>query len=503
MPQNPSRKALIVGAGFAGLATGCYLQRNGYQTEILEMGFETGGVSVSWKRKGYTFDSATNWIPGSSPALNFHRYMSEIVDWDKLQIIDFEVFQRIEAPDGSHLTVYADAERLRREMLRVAPEDRATIDEFCGAIKHVRNLQLPIDKPFDLYGIGDVAALLTKHFGLIPFTLKWRPLTIEQFARRFTNRSLRESFLKIFPAHGDFSVLGLITSLGWMNMQSTGYPIGGSARFVEVVEEKYRELGGTIRFGAKVEEILVGDGTAKGVRLAGGEACESDLVVSAADGHSTIFGMLKGAYTDRKTRRIYESRGLFPAMLQISLGVTRDFPDECHTMVIPLDPPLQMGNDRNVACMKVRIGNFDSTLSPEGTTSVVIVLRTTDYRHWTDLRSTDKEAYRKEKQRVLDAVVEALERRFGSVRENIAVTDVATPATYVRYTGVWQGSYQGWMPTPKVIGRSMRRTLPGLNRFYMAGQWIDPPGGLPRVMISGRHTAQLICHHDRRPFVAS
>jgi phytoene desaturase len=58
----------------------------------------------------------------------------------------------------------------------------------------------------------------------------------------------------------------------------------------------------------------------------------------------------------------------------------------------------------------------------------------------------------------------------------------------------------GWLPTPEVINTRVKRTLPGLANFYMAGQWVTPGGGVPPCLYSGRHVAQILCHHDGKPF---
>jgi phytoene dehydrogenase-like protein len=44
------------------------------------------------------------------------------------------------------------------------------------------------------------------------------------------------------------------------------------------------------------------------------------------------------------------------------------------------------------------------------------------------------------------------------------------------------------------------KTLPGLDNFYMAGQWVEPGGGVPAVLPSGRQVVQIICHRDGVPF---
>jgi phytoene dehydrogenase-like protein len=57
------------------------------------------------------------------------------------------------------------------------------------------------------------------------------------------------------------------------------------------------------------------------------------------------------------------------------------------------------------------------------------------------------------------------------------------------------------MMTPEAFRTTIARTLPGLDNFYMAGQWVMPGGGVYPVLYSGRHAVQLLCHQDGRPFV--
>ena len=60
------KSIIIIGAGLAGLSTGCYAQMNGYKTQIFEMQNKPGGVCVSWQRKGYSFDYAVHNVFGIS-----------------------------------------------------------------------------------------------------------------------------------------------------------------------------------------------------------------------------------------------------------------------------------------------------------------------------------------------------------------------------------------------------------------------------------------------------
>jgi phytoene dehydrogenase-like protein len=121
--------------------------------------------------------------------------------------------------------------------------------------------------------------------------------------------------------------------------------------------------------------------------------------------------------------------------------------------------------------------------------------------------TAEPERYEAEKKRVALTVIKQLEKRFPGFEGQVEVADVATPLTYERYTGNWQGSMEGWLITPETMdmmmgSKRMKKTLPGVENFYMIGQWVEPGGGLPPAAMSGRNVMQLICRRDGRPFVA-
>jgi phytoene dehydrogenase-like protein len=76
--------------------------------------------------------------------------------------------------------------------------------------------------------------------------------------------------------------------------------------------------------------------------------------------------------------------------------------------------------------------------------------------------------------------------------------DVSTPSTVIRYTNNWKGSFEGWVLSPRIGFKSMKKRLPGLRNFYMVGQWVEPGGGLPAAIMSGRNVCQIICKEDKK-----
>ena len=125
----------------------------------------------------------------------------------------------------------------------------------------------------------------------------------------------------------------------------------------------------------------------------------------------------------------------------------------------------------------------------------------TSYEYWMGLKKNDVQRYRAEKRRVVQDAIAALEQRFPGLASQIERSDIATPATFVRYTGNWQGSYEGWLPTPRLVGRRLSYTLPKLKNFYMAGHWVVAGGGVPSAALAGRYVAHMICAQFRKKFV--
>jgi phytoene dehydrogenase-like protein len=94
-----------------------------------------------------------------------------------------------------------------------------------------------------------------------------------------------------------------------------------------------------------------------------------------------------------------------------------------------------------------------------------------------------------------------LEKRFPGIGQQIEVADVATPMTMLRFTGNGHGyrAPASAMMWALFTGHRLSQTLPGLENFYMAGQWAGT-GGVPLVAAMGRDVAHAICQADGRPF---
>jgi len=478
-----NKKVLIVGGGIAGLCTGVYLRRLGFDTEILEMHTISGGLATAWRKGGFTFENCIHWLVGSKDGGQLNASWKEVFDIGRLEFFDDPVFQVLER-GTDRVTIYRDPDRLEAELLAKAPEDAAAVKEFVGLVRKIAGVRMPEGDTF-LENIGAYLSLVPR----LPTLSRYGRLTLADYSRRFTNPILQKFFL---AGISELSLLAIVFSLAWMAQGNAGYPIGGSLRMMSLIEESYRKLGGRIRFMARVERILVENGRAVGVALEDGEELRADIVVSAADGHATIFDMLEGKFTDDRIRRIYQTFKPFPSYVQVSLGVDADLRGEPGAVVLLLDEDIQVDPQTTEDAVAFRVFNFDPTFAPAGQTAVVCVLTTYNHEYWCGLREKDAVRYEAEKERVAAAVTAVFESRFLKARGSIRVVDVATPATIVRYTGNWRGSMEGWLYTPATGVKPLPCVLPGLGSFYMVGQWISPGGGLPAGLMTGKAVSKRI-----------
>jgi phytoene dehydrogenase-like protein len=213
--------------------------------------------------------------------------------------------------------------------------------------------------------------------------------------------------------------------------------------------------------------------------------------------------LLGGRYVDDEVRGYYDSLPRFPSVVQVSLGVARDPSAEPHHVSFPLDEPLRIVREA-VDRLALKHYCYDTTLAPAGK-SMLTMLIPSSYEPWKRL-SEQRERYDAEEEEVAAAVIARLGRRFPGLAGQVEVVDVATPLTYERYTGNWEGCFEGWLPTAQTIrvaGPSgMKKTLPGLGSFHMVGQWVEPGGGPPPAATSGRRLIETLCREGGRRFVA-
>jgi len=486
------KSVIIIGAGIGGLSTACYAQMNGYRTQVLEMHSVPGGVCTAWQRDGYTFDACIHNLAGSSPASPFHAMWRELGVLPATVMYRYDELVQAERLDGTPLTLYTDLDRLEFHMKRLAPADAIAIEAFIAAARQFMAT--------DLLGLAMAGPWQRiKALAHLPLLVKYGRITLSEYARRFRDPFLRRAFPTLVYDWPDQSVMMLLAFLAGAQKGDLGWPVGGSKIFAGRIAQRLTELGGAIDYRVKVRSILVEADRAVGVRLSDGSERRADIVVSNANGFTTIFDMLGGRYTNRAIRRYYRSPvDRIEMGIHVSLGVNADLSHEPHAIVLPLQRPIDIAGEMRERLYVEPFG-FDASLAPPGRTALKVVFATS-FRYWQQL-AADPERYAAEKRRIADTVIGALDPRFPGLRSMVETIDVATPMTTLRFTGngtAYRGSI-GAMAMALLTGRRLSQTLPGLAGFYMVGQWAGV-GGVSSVAAMGRDVARAICRADGKTF---
>jgi phytoene dehydrogenase-like protein len=464
---------------------------NGYDTTILEMHDRPGGMCTSWQRKGYTFDYCIHNLAGTRPGSRLSQMWDELGAFKGTEVIDHEIFQRVESHDGKEFNLYCDLDRLERHMKEISPDDSKVIDEFVNAARSFSKV--------DFFGMsmgGSKLGMISKMGKL----MKYGKMTIEEFSSKFKDPFLRRAFRTVQYNMAEIPMMVILVFMAGFDNGDLGWPKGGSFEFSKRIESRFIELGGEIRYRHKVKRIIVDNNRAVGVEMEDGSEQFADIVISAADGHSTIFGMLDGRYISDRIRSYYEVIPKNePFGIEVNLGVNRDVSSEPHAITLLLEVPLRI-EDREEDSVFLELFDSDSGLCPRGK-GVIKADLVGSYEYWKALRD-DMERYRAEKDEVASRVIDVLEKRFPGLKDQIEVVDVTTPVTCERYTNNLHG-YQSWpskVDINKVMKEGLSRTLPGLYGFFMVGQWAGAAVGVSTVALMGRKTVEDICKMDRKKF---
>ena len=427
-----------------------------------------------------------------------HQYWNELIDLDQLEFHFYSELYRVIDTNGNTVRFYTDPDKLEEELISIAPEDTNFIHSFIKAVKHLSKYDTQLSTPLELSTPLDYFLSQFKTAPYLGYLVKWQK-SMQDMTRNcrslLLKRVLNLDFFSRFP------VYFLLFSLANLHNKNAGYPIGGSLPFALALEKAYRELGGKLYYNSKVTQINVENDRAVGITLESGEIYHgADVVISAADGHYTIFEMLAGKYRSQKIDELYQKHPMWPSAVLVSLGLSRTFKKEDSQLEMWLKEPFVVDEQSRLDSLPITIYNFDPTLAEEGKTCLRTILKTPNFQYWYDLRKNDSIRYGREKKQIAENLIAILDRQLGNIIPHVEVIDVSTPATFYKFTNNWKGCTQGWEWLPGLIPETIKKELPGLEGFYMIGQWVMPGGGVSSALITGRDIARIICKRDKKKF---
>ncbi len=366
------KSVIVVGAGMAGLSAGCYARMNGYKTTILEMHSVPGGLCTAWKRKGYTFDISMHMLTGSKSG-PFHQLWQELGVMENRRFHYHDETCTVES-GGRKLVFSADGQRLEEQLVALSPADAELSREFVRLVAGPQMMGAVSLKPTELAGFGD---FLRMTFAVLPLLRTFRRYgkqTIQEFAAQFKDPFLRQAVRMFIDGVGwpmpRFPMAGLAGFLK-SSVSEAGVPIGGSQSVAFAIAERFKQLGGELRLKTRVDDVLVEDDRAIGVKLADGTNVRADEVIWAGDGHTLIFDVFDGRYADDRVCRMYKEWTLVRPLVHVCLGVNRDMSCEPARLAWELEKPITVAGEERTWFSAIH-HSFDPTMAPEGKAAVEV-----------------------------------------------------------------------------------------------------------------------------------
>ena len=476
--------AVVVGSGFGGLGAAIRLQARGYRTTVLEMRDQPGGRAYVYRDKGFTFDAGPTIL--TAPFLIDELFaLAGKKTSDYVEIVPCSPFYRIVFPDGRTFDYTGNPAEIAAEVAKFSPDDVAGYHAFAAKSEEIFDraftdlADVPFNSFLDMVKVAPDLIRLRSHESVHTLV-----------ARHIKHPLLRQvfSFHPLLVGGNPFASSSIYAMIHHLERKwGVHFAMGGTGALVAALVRLFEEMGGTFRLNAKVEELLLKDGRACGVRLAGGETVPADVVVSNADVanfyRKAVPAAARRTWTDRKLERQKYSMGL----VVIYFGTDRTWPELAHHTIVL--GPRYKGLLDDIFGKKVLADDFslylhaptrtDPSLAPPGGETFYVLSPVPHLGGNVDWEAK-KEAY-------ADAILASLETLCPGLRSHIVTKRIVTPADFERDYDAYLGSAFQFEPllTQSAWFRphNVSEDVPGL---YLVGAGTHPGAGVPGVLSSAK-----------------
>ena len=495
MPRDlpgSTKTAVVIGAGFGGLALAIRLQAAGIQTTLLEKRDKPGGRAYVYEDQGFTFDAGPTVITDPSALEDlFEAAGAKLSDY--VELLPVKPFYRLAWEDGFVFDYADDQEDLDRQIGAKNPKDVEGYRRFLAYSK-------------DVFHEG------YEKLGTVPFlNFKDMMRAAPQLVRLEAYRSvyakvsqfieddqLRQafSFHSLLVGGNPFATSSIYALIHALERKwGVFFPRGGTGALVRGMAKLFTDIGGRIELNAEVEDIAIENGRATSVTTVSGKRYPADLVASNADVVHTYAKLMGRSERGEKHGAALKKKRFSMSLFVIYFGLKTHRPDIAHHTVCfgpryrPLIDEIFKGKEL-AGDFSLYLHNpcvTDPSLAPDGMGSFYVLSPVPHLGNADIDWAVEGPKYR-------DRILDYLEERYiPGLKDDLVTSRIFTPADFKSELNAHLGSAFSLDPvlTQSAWFRPHNRD-DRIPNMYIVGAGTHPGAGVPGVVGSAKATAGLM-----------
>ncbi|MGB2359354.1 MAG: phytoene desaturase family protein [Porticoccaceae bacterium] len=482
------KTAVVIGAGFAGIATALRLRALGYEVSLLERLDSLGGRAQVFERGGYRHDAGPTVITAPFLFDELFELFDEKLE-DYLDFVPLDPFYRFHFADGSQFDYRASVEDTLTEIRRFNPDDAK------GYLKLLEQSK----KVYDIGFKGLVHRPFTRVWDMVKQVPALLALKCYKSVSQMVNSHLKHPLIRqAFSIHpllvggNPFKTTAIYTLIHYLERRwGVFFCMGGTGKLVQELGALMERQGIKILCNADVDEIIVADNRATGVRLTNDRTMEADLVVFGGD-PETCYRQLLPNNKPRLPASVKKqySMGLYV----LYFGTKKLYPEVAHhsiwmgprfkQLLEEIFDTKQMSEDFSLYLHRPTA--TDKTFAPDGCESFYVLCPVPNLQGNVDW-NTQGEILR---DRIIDALEGTILPELSTVIEEVFWM---TPEDFAKNYRSMHGA--GFSIEPRLTQSAWFRFHnrdSAVSNLYFVGAGTHPGAGLPGVVSSAKVVEELL-----------
>ncbi|WP_034157794.1 phytoene desaturase [Sphingomonas sp. ERG5] len=331
MSSAPPRSAIVIGAGFGGLALGIRLQSAGVDTTIVEARDKAGGRAYVWEKDGFTFDAGPTVIT-DPPCLQELWALTGRDMADDVTLEPVTPFYRLNWPDGVSFDYTNDDQVLNAEIAKLNPEDVAGYRKFLDYSAGV------FREGYEKLGhvaFLDFASMIKAAPSLAKYQA-WRSVysIVSSFVK---DEHLRQalSFHTLLVGGNPMTTSAIYALIHKLERDGgVWFAMGGTNKLIAGMVTHFERLGGKLRLDDPVTSIETLGDKATGVTTKGGWVGTADMIACNGDVMHIYRDLLKTSRSAQRTKAKLERKRYSPSLFVVHFGIKGTWPGIPHHMIL-------------------------------------------------------------------------------------------------------------------------------------------------------------------------